>query len=282
MYTNVMAINKTVLITGCSSGIGYLAALEFARNGYITYASARNLESEGMKNLVEISKSEGLLLETVHLDVLDAASVDKIVDLIIHKHGHLDVLINNAGYGYVTPVEEIEQHKLQHQYETNVFGPLRLIQRALPHMRKQKCGTIINISSVLGFCAVPLYAAYSSSKYALESISETLASEVKHFGINVVLVEPGSHATKFSQNIIHGEKNDTSPYTQLYQKKQRTSSFQPPQNPAKIADLIIKIASTPNPKLRYVVGWDSFTMKIVHALIPGKLWVKLIGLVYKW
>jgi NAD(P)-dependent dehydrogenase (short-subunit alcohol dehydrogenase family) len=275
-------ITKTVLITGCSSGIGYLAALEFARNGYITFASARNLEAEGIKSLAEITRSEGLLLEIIHLDVTDAASVDKAVDLIIHKRGHLDVLINNAGYGYVTTAEDIELNKLQHQYETNIFGPLRLMQRVLPNMRQLQAGIIINISSVLGFCSVPLHAAYSSSKYALESISETMAAEVKPFGINVVLVEPGSFDTKFSQNVKHGERSGDSPYAKLFQKNNRTQAFSPAQNPAKIARLLLKIAGTPEPKLRYTVGWDSFTMRIVHTLLPGRLWIKLIRLTYKW
>lgn len=276
--------NKTVLITGSSSGIGFLATLKYARAGYITYASTRNLDSESVKELESISKRENISIKPIYLDLLDDDSIKQCVEKIILESGRIDVLLNNAGSGYYSAVEDIDPKVFSRLLETNVIGTIKTVRAVLPQMRKQKSGLIINISSILGFSTAPLNGPYSASKYALEALSETLALEVKPFGINVVIVQPGGFNTSFVKNAVHQDYSQESPYLKLYSRKDNKMKDAGDRggDPSKVANLLLKISETKNPKLRYMIGKQVKLRKILHILLLDSLWIKFLRIFYKW
>ena len=202
---------KVVFITGCSSGIGYLTARLFARNGWKVFAGIRDLNGEGANKLANIAKLEELDLQLVEIDVSSETSVDNALTKFKQEQFQIDVLINNAGFGYVGPVEVFSDYEVKNQYETNVYGVLRVSRHLIPLMRAQKSGTIINISSIAGLTPFPLYGLYASSKFALESLSEAMAFELNHFGIKVSLVEPGTFETNFSKNLKKSDNIEAFP-----------------------------------------------------------------------
>src|SRR3989475_6968164 len=183
-----MADQKVAIVTGSSSGIGYETALVLARNGFRTYATMRNLEKA--KAISDISKSEKLALHTIKLDVTDEKSVNEAIKTIKSDAGRIDVLVNNAGYGLTGSLEDLSMSEIKAQYETNVFGLIRVTQAVLPIIREQKSGIIVNISSGNGRIGVPTASAYVSTKFAVEGLSESMSYELEPFGIKVVLVEP--------------------------------------------------------------------------------------------
>jgi NAD(P)-dependent dehydrogenase (short-subunit alcohol dehydrogenase family) len=194
---------KVALVTGSSSGIGFEISLTLARNGFFTYATMRNLDKS--KNIVALAEPEKLPLEVVQLDINDDWSIRNVIDKIADKQCAVDVLVNNAGYALVGPVEELSVQEFKEQFETNVFGVVRVIQEILPTMRMRKSGIIVNISSINGRVGFPLTSAYVSSKFALEGLSESLAYELEQFGINVILIEPGIIKSNFINNLKIGK-----------------------------------------------------------------------------
>lgn len=253
-----MKDKKTVLVTGCSSGIGYATCFVFARNNFATYGSVRDLSKA--ERIQEITNREKLPLKIIRLDVNEDESIRIAIQKIISDSGRIDILINNAGYGMFGPIEEISIEEIKEQFETNFFGTIRLIKAIVPIMRKQRKGTIVNISSMVGRFGVPLNAAYVSSKFALEGLSESISFELQEFGIKVILVEPGVIQTDFFQNLkIRG--NDTkSPYYKLMDiriaflkaamKNSVSSSDQ-------VANTILHAANSRDPDMRYVIGNDA-------------------------
>ena len=183
-------VQKTVLITGCSSGIGRATAHAFNDEGWTVYATARNPAD------IETLGEAGCELAT--LDVTDPEDVDRVVDRILDEEGAIDALVNNAGYGQFGPVEDVTTDRVHEQFDVNVYGPHRLIRAVLPGMRRERDGTIINVSSVTGRVAFPGSGVYSGSKFALEAMSDALRNEVREFGIDVVVVEPGPVKTNFA------------------------------------------------------------------------------------
>lgn len=283
---------KVILITGCSSGFGYLTALKFARNEWLTFASMRDVESVGAKELWETRNKENLPLELVKIDVRDEISVKEGVETVVKKTGSIDVLVNNAGFGYLGPVEEFSVDEVKSQFETNVFGTLRMVKAVTPLMREGRSGTIINISSINGLISFPLFGIYSSSKFALEALSMSLRFELSHFGIKVVLVEPGSFITNFSINKKHPEEFGSNDYEALTSKffqryslatartaKGIISKFTKPQ---RVADLIYKIAQEKNPQQRYLIGFDAHLYYWLKKMLPSSFWEFLLHKVYDW
>ncbi|EMA58111.1 SDR family oxidoreductase [Halorubrum kocurii] len=184
-------VQKTVLITGCSSGIGRAAARAFLDEGWTVYATARNPAD------IETLGEAGCELAT--LDVTDQSDVDRVVDRVLDEEGAIDALINNAGYGQFGPVEDVPTAKVHEQFDVNVYGPHRLVKAVLPGMRREGDGTVINVSSVAGRVSFPGGGVYSGSKFAVEALSDALRNEVAEFGIDVVVVEPGPVRTNFSE-----------------------------------------------------------------------------------
>lgn len=185
-----MSTPKVVLVTGVSSGIGRATAEQFAKMGSKVFGSVRDFRKARAIPGVEF----------VEMDVRDDASVNRAIEIIIGKAGRVDVLVNSAGGTMLGAVEETSIGEAQALFDTNVFGTLRTTQAVLPHMRRQRSGRIINVSSVLGFLPAPYMGLYSASKHAIEGMSETLDHEVRNFGVRVVLVEPSYTKTNLDLN----------------------------------------------------------------------------------
>lgn len=185
-----MSASQVIFVTGVSSGIGRASATQFAQRGCQVFGSVR-----------DVSKAEAIAgVEFVQMDVRDAASVQQAVDTLIGRAGRIDVLVNSAGGTLLGAVEETSVAEAQALFDTNVFGILRTTQAVLPHMRRQRSGRILNVSSVLGFLPAPYMGLYAASKHAVEGLSETLDHEVRRFGIRVVLVEPSYTKTNLDLN----------------------------------------------------------------------------------
>jgi len=250
---------KVAIVTGSSSGIGHETALLLARNGFRTYASMRNLEKA--KAISDIAKSEKLELYTIKLDVTDEKSVNDAIKIIKSDAGRIDVLVNNAGYGLTGSLEDLSMNEIKAQYETNVFGLIRVTQAVLPTMREQKSGIIVNISSIGGKMAMPLSSPYIGTKFAVEGLSESISYDLEPFGIKVIIIEPGAIKTNFGTGMVVAKKNlnPTSPYFKSIQHLQGAldSLLQNGSLPTKVAEVILKAITTPNPNLRYTVGDDA-------------------------
>ncbi|NHI04336.1 3-oxoacyl-[acyl-carrier protein] reductase [Candidatus Nitrosotalea sp. TS] len=253
-----MASQKVAIVTGSSGGIGYETALVLARNGFRTYATMRNLEKA--KAILDVAKKEKLSLHTVKLDVTNEKSVNDAIKTIKSDAGRIDVLVNNAGYGLAGPLEDLSMSEIKEQYETNVFGLIRVTQAVLFTMREQKNGIIVNISSIGGKMAMPLLSPYIGTKFAVEGLSESIAYELEPFGIKVVLIEPGVIKTNFDTGMVVAQnQNPSSPYYENMQKLQSAmSSIIKTGTPsAKVAEVILGAITAPNPSMRYTVGDDA-------------------------
>jgi NAD(P)-dependent dehydrogenase (short-subunit alcohol dehydrogenase family) len=254
---------QVAVVTGSSSGIGFETSLLFARNGIYTYATMRNQSKS--KEIFGKAIKDNLPVETLHLDVTDEKSISETIAKIIAEKGRIDVLVNNAGYSLLGPLEQLHLDEIKQEFETNFFGIIRLIQSVLPIMRKQRYGRIINISSLAGRIGFPLSSAYVSSKFALEGLTESLRYEVQSFGIHVILIEPGVIKTNFlnsmkvGKNVITLQNNS---YTELIQK--RISAFKPRFEkgslPIEVAKKILEAVTSEDPKARYLVGHDAMKM----------------------
>ena len=252
-----------VLITGCSSGIGKLSALEFARRGHRVYASMRNLQSESF--LRKDADRERLAIEIIQLDVTDEKSVNIAVRSVTEREGRLDVLVNNAGVGSVGPIEDYTDDEIKGVFETNFFGAIRTSRAALPIMRAQRSGTIIMLSSVSGLRTFPFAAVYSASKFALEAISNGLRYELRPFGIRVVLIEPGNFKTRAGINMHRparlrtGFEIGTSDPLYLERLRQIRTPGEP-GDAQEVALAVVTAAESQDPEVRYVVGEDARQM----------------------
>ncbi|MFB6143467.1 MAG: SDR family oxidoreductase [Halorientalis sp.] len=245
--------DKTVLITGSSSGIGRATAEQFLAEGWTVYATAR--DTDDVADLAEAGA------KTQTLDVTEAEDVDAAVARVVEEDGRLDCLVNNAGYGQFGPLEDVPVEALHAQFDVNVYGPHRLARAALPHMREQGEGTIVNISSVAGRVATPGMGAYNGSKFALEGMSDALRPEVAPHGVDVVLVEPGPVETNFDARATDGLRERTDPsgaYDEVYAfyEDQRTLGGSGPLSvpPADVAEVVLEAACSPDPRARYPVG----------------------------
>jgi NAD(P)-dependent dehydrogenase (short-subunit alcohol dehydrogenase family) len=250
---------KVAVVTGTSSGIGYETSLTLARNGFLTYATMRDLNKSG--NIKSVAEKEKLPLKIVQLDVTDDGSVKNAMQSIIAEASRIDVLVNNAGYSLNGAFEDLAMEELKAQYETNLFGVTRVTQSALPLMRKQKSGIIVNISSgVVTIGGIPGGSAYVSTKFAIEGLSKSMAYELEPFGIKVVLVEPGVIRTNFVNGIVAAKKSQdpNSPYSQMMQKM--AASFEPLLENGSSADVVAKVVlkavTSENPSPKYLAGKD--------------------------
>jgi short-subunit dehydrogenase len=276
---NIDGNKKVAIVTGSSSGIGFETSLLLARNGFFTYLTMRNLDKA--KTISNIKQKEKLSLEILQLDVTDDKSVKEAINKIKNEQGRIDVLVNNAGYALVGPFEEISIKEFKEQFETNVFGVIRVTQTVLPIMRRQKGGIIVNISSIAGKIGFPLTSAYVSSKFALEGLSESMAYELEQFGIKIIVIEPGVIKTNFDKNLKIGKSVliDSSPYIEMTQK--RISRFKPRfkdgLHPLEVAKVILKaITSDNHSELRYLVGSDAFKLIDIRNNTSDKEFGKIV------
>lgn len=245
----------TVLVTGASAGIGRATAFRLAARGHHVIATGRNMAA-----LEQIKRTAKGKVDFLSLDVTSQASVDaaqKEVDAILGQAG-LDVLVNNAGYAVAGPLESISDEDLKAQFETNVFGLARVVRAFLPGMRERKRGRVINISSVVGRLALPFFGPYNATKHAIEAMSDALRNEVKPFGIDVVIIEPGAINTGFGEierQSLEAHGGDASPYSEQVKK---VIAFQKELHPnaAKpevAARAIVHAVEAKRPRARYVV-----------------------------
>lgn len=284
---------KVAVVTGSSSGIGFETSLLLARNGFYTYATMRNPNKSKKEGIVNVANRERLPLQVIPLDVVDNKSVKEAIDRITTEQGRIDVLVNNAGYLLLGPLEELSIEEFKEQFETNFFGAIRVTQAVLPIMRRHKEGVIINISSIAGRIGFPLSSAYVSSKFALEGLSESLAYEVEQFGIKVILVEPGVIKTNFPNNIKKGKRVDnnsssssnnnshtysSSPYSELI--RNRIAGFKPRfesgSSPIEVSKIILKCVTSETPHLRHLVGDDAFKLMDIRKNSSDKDFRKLV------
>src|SRR5919106_1645818 len=252
------ANHKVAVVTGSSTGIGYETSLILARNGFLTYATMRNLNKS--ENIKSIASKENLPIQIKQLDVTDDVSVTNAIQAISSEAGRIDVLVNNAGYGLKGAFEDLAMDEIKAQYETNVFGLIRTSQAVLPIMRRQKSGTIVNISSGAGRFGLPGASAYVSTKFAVEGLSESMSYELEPFGIKVVIVEPGVIRTNFGDGLIVAKKSQdpNSPYLQMMQKTANgfEKMMKNASSPDLVANVVLKAVRNENPSLRYLAGND--------------------------
>ena len=260
-------MQKVVLITGASSGIGKAIGEYLYNKEYIVYGTGRNPDS--IKNS---------MFKLLVLDVKDVSTIKSTVDEIILKHNKIDVVINNAGVGITGPIEEIPILEIKNSFETNFFGALEVIKAVLPHMRKQQSGLIINITSIAGYMGLPYRGIYSASKGALELITESLRMEVKQFGIAITNVAPGDFATNIAAGRFHSEVTNSA-YENAYGKTLKTMNIHVDKggNPNEMAEAIYRIINTKNPKIHYKVG--TFIQKfsiVLKRVLPDRVYERMV------
>ncbi len=261
---------NTILITGCSSGIGYVTAHGLKKRGYRVFASARKPKD------VERLQAEGF--EAVQLDLDDSASIEAAVTQVLEwTGGTLDALFNNAAWGQVGAVEDLSRRVLREQFETNLFGTIELTNLVLPVMRRQGYGRILFNSSVLGFVALPFRGAYNASKYALEGMVDTLRLELYGTQIYPILIEPGPILTKFRENAYHKFKQNIdaahSPYQKIYQKMEQRLAAEGPVvaftlPPEAVLQKVIYALERPCPKIRYYVTFPTYLFAFLKRILP--------------
>jgi NAD(P)-dependent dehydrogenase (short-subunit alcohol dehydrogenase family) len=236
---------KVILITGSSRGIGRLTALELASRGHCVIGTMRKPVSFG-----QFSD----LLTVKRLDVTDRNSIKTAIHEIIEEEGRLDVVVNNAGYGLLAPVEIVSEEEMMQQFDVNVYGAMRVVQEALPQMREQKNGHVINVSSIAGISSNPCLGWYCATKHALEALSASLAATVFQWNIQVSVIQPASTATEFAEELNLAKRAlEDNPYGDFairYQKRMENliKEGQPPQE---VAELIADVIESPSPHFRY-------------------------------
>lgn len=277
-----MSNEKIAVVTGSSSGIGLITTVELAVQGYRVVASMRDLGRSS--RLEDAAQKAGVRdrLDLRRIDITETDSLPGAVDAIVRDHGRIDVLVNNAGFSSGGFAEDVSLAELRHQMETNFFGNVAMTKAVLPVMRKQRSGHIIQVASIAGRMAAPLVSSYSASKFALEGWSEALRIEVHSLGIRVVLVEPGDYETDiWERNLVVGKQAlaDSSPNKERSRRfvefvKSRASKR---RDPREVAQLIVRIAAEPNPRLRYLIGPDVKTQLVLRALLPWRRWERLVA-----
>ena len=258
-----------VFITGASSGIGLATAEYFLSKGWNVAASMRDPAKES-------ALGAHPQLMRPQLDVSDPNSIAKAVEAVLAQWGRIDVLINNAGYGLIGPIEAADDAQIRQQFEVNVFGLMAVTRAVLPAMRAAGCGTLVNISSMAGYACFPYYSLYHAGKWAVEGFSESLRYELEPFGIRVKLVEPGLIKTDFHTR--SKVSVSAGPYAQhAEQAMARMDKFHRLSSPVeRAAAKIYQAATDPGAKLRYPFGWDAKTLYLLKRVIPDRLLCRLI------
>ncbi|WP_020531223.1 oxidoreductase [Flexithrix dorotheae] len=264
-------MSKVVLVTGASSGMGKTTAELLLKKGYVVYGAARRVEK-----MYDLKKAGAKILQ---MDVTKEQSMVLGIEKIIKNEGHIDVLLNNAGFGLYGAIEDVTMEGARYQMEVNVFGLMRLIQLVLPYMRKRQNGTIVNISSIGGKIANPIGGWYHASKFALEALSDSLRMEVKQFGINVIVIEPGGVKSEWSEIAMENAHKISANgvYGKMIQKMIEAGKKFKDKNaePEIIANLINKAITSKKPKTRYSGGFMAkpllFLRKVLSDIQMDKM-----------
>lgn len=269
-------MQKVVLVTGTSTGLGIAIAVQAAQAGHIVYATMRDLAKRGQ--LDDALRDAGVTVQLLQLDVQDAGSVAAAVDTVVAQQGRIDVLINNAGMGYARSLEQAEEADIQRILDINYMGVVRCTKAVMPHMRKARAGHVINISSVGGLVGQPFNEIYCGAKFAVEGLTEALASYIKpSFGINFTAVEPGGIATEFTNTVLAqmaqtgGMLEDE--YLPILQKYAATRANRQDadasQTPDQVASVVMQVMDNPEPPLRIrTSAWSEAFTKLKTGLDP--------------
>lgn len=266
-------MQKSILITGCSSGIGLAAALSLHQRGYRVFASARKAE--------DVAKLKGLgLNDSLILDVDDSNSIQQALNIVLEKTGGtLDALFNNAGYAIPGAVEDLNRDLIRKQFETNVFGAIELTNLVIPVMRKQGHGRIIQNTSILGTIAMPFRGAYNASKFALEGFSNTLRIELRGTGIYVSIIAPGPIESQFRSNAVKNYQTTLSHHESIHAKRYQKmeSLFSAPPNPEEqkitlppnaVVDQLIHALESSRPRAHYFTGTPAKVFALLRRILP--------------
>ena len=276
---NSMKSNKVILLTGASSGIGYDTAVALAQQGHKVYAAARRVER------MEPLRQYGIV--PLKMDVTDEASMKEGVKTLLDAEGRIDVLINNAGYGYFGAVENVPMDDARNQLEVNVFGLARLCQLVLPTMRAQHSGRIINTASVAGRAVFYYGGWYHVSKYAVESLSDALRMELKPFGIDVVIIEPGAIKTNWgiiaADHLIESSKGTAYEQTGTMMANNLRNMYlsNTISDPAVVRKAIVRAVNARRPCTRYRIGRMANAIVFFHWLLPTRWWDAFLRLMGK-
>lgn len=263
-------MQKIILITGASSGMGYETARILAEQGHRVYGAARRVER--IQELAQYG------VQALPLDITDEASIEACVKEIIAHEGRIDVLVNNAGYGYLGAIEDVSMAEAKRQFEVNIFGLARLTQLVLPYMRAQRSGRVVNLASMAGRMTFAFGGWYNATKYSLEAFSDALRMEVKPFGIDVVIIEPGGIKTDWGL-IAADHLRDSSKGGAYEQTATRMSEGMRklylsniPSDPKVISRKIARAAVCRRPKTRYLTGRGAKFIVFLHAILPTRWW----------
>ncbi len=274
---------RTTLITGGTEGLGKAIALRLAREGYRIFAAGRNAERRA--RLAEEAQKHNLPITPLEMDVCNDLSVDRALAEIRSAAGPVDVLINNAGVAYGVTMEEIHLEDLRRQFETNYFAAVRLIQRVLPEMRARQLGWIVNMSSVSGRMTLPVMGPYSSSKHALEAMSDALRHEVRQFGVRVILMEPGFIHTNIENAAIelaaaYRPQMEKGPYARVYSgffrgwRKYTNASTTKPED---CAEIVLGALRAAEPAPRYPVPKKAGRRIWIMRMLPGRMTDRIVA-----
>jgi NAD(P)-dependent dehydrogenase (short-subunit alcohol dehydrogenase family) len=261
------ATRQVALVTGASSGIGKAAAIALAAAGFQVIGTGRNT--------ARVTAPTGVTY--LDLDVTSDESVASAVKQVIDRFGHIDVLVNNAGVGATGAAEEFSVAQTQDVFDINVYGIMRMTKAVLPHMRAQRRGRIVNVSSLSGFVPSPFMAIYTSTKHAVEGYSQSLDHEVRDYGVRILLIEPGPINTPFGANSVQAD----SPLP-LYASGRRifdevlTKNTSGGDDPAAVAKVIVAAATDRNPKLRYTAGSTAASISALHRVLPARIFDRII------
>lgn len=266
-------MSKVVLITGASSGIGQSIATFLSNKGFKVYGTSRNPKKDATTNF-----------DMIALDVTDITTIDTCIKTVLEKEGRIDVLINNAGMGITGPIEDTPTEEMKRVFNTNFFGAIDVMKSALPVMRKQQSGLIINVTSIAGYMGLPYRGVYSATKGALELITEAVSMEVKEFGVHVVNVAPGDFATNIAAGRYHTPVFENSAYKEKYQANLdlMDAHVDHGMNPEEMAKAVYKIIETKTPSVHYKVGgfMEKFSI-VLKRILPDRMYEGLLMNHYK-
>jgi short-subunit dehydrogenase len=268
-------------VAGASSGMGKSIAEFLAKEGYKVYGTSRKVQEDWIDNNLELSEAGGFI-RMVQLDVCSDESVKRAVDLVNEKEGHIDILINCAGFALAGAVEDTTHEEAFMEFNTNFFGIHRMCRSVAPIMRKNGRGLIINISSTAGLISVPYQSFYSASKYALEAMTEALRIELQPFGVRVSIVEPGDTKTGFTNNRVFTKESKNSIYKTTFEKSvaRMVKDEQGGPPPVAVVKAVSRIINSSNPPVRVVAGPINKILAFLKRVLPSRLVVYIVSKLY--